>query len=313
MELKNIVYITVNLCNGKFYFGVHRTNPETFDGYIGNSIYKQSDATEKHAFHKAVRKYGYDNFKRTTIAIFPDTKEGRQQAYDLEARIVNSTLLKSKTCYNIALGGAGSILEENKKRVYMYDLKGNYLRSFESVREAAISLGQDDIYITLKAIRNNCLHISNSSFGYYWSYTKSFGYKDNSKLRKVAQYSISGKFLRYFDSLSEAERELHVCTIDQAIRKKYTSGGYQWRYYNGDTSNIPALVSQKNKNLVIPIKMYDKNMNFIKEYNCINDCVKENPSLSASQINRVLSKIIKSHKGYVFTYKDEDMVQTNQK
>ena len=39
--------------------------------------------------------------------------------------------------------------------------------------------------------------------------------------------------------------------------------------------------------------MYDKDMNFIKEYNCVKDCVKENPSLSASQINRVLNKIIK--------------------
>jgi len=65
MELKNIVYITVNLCNSKFYFGVHRTNPEVFDGYIGAGIYRQSNATLDTAFHKAVRKYGYDNFKRT--------------------------------------------------------------------------------------------------------------------------------------------------------------------------------------------------------------------------------------------------------
>lgn len=35
MELKYIVYITINLCNGKFYIGVHKTNPEVFDNYIG--------------------------------------------------------------------------------------------------------------------------------------------------------------------------------------------------------------------------------------------------------------------------------------
>ena len=38
--MKYIVYITINLCNGKFYIGVHRTNPEVFDGYIGNGIYR---------------------------------------------------------------------------------------------------------------------------------------------------------------------------------------------------------------------------------------------------------------------------------
>ena len=40
MELKYIVYLTINLCNGKFYFGVHKTNPDVFDGYIGGGIYR---------------------------------------------------------------------------------------------------------------------------------------------------------------------------------------------------------------------------------------------------------------------------------
>ena len=42
MKLKYIVYITINLCNGKFYIGVHETNPDIFDGYIGNGIYRQN-------------------------------------------------------------------------------------------------------------------------------------------------------------------------------------------------------------------------------------------------------------------------------
>lgn len=312
MELKYIVYITVNLCNSKFYFGVHKTNPKTFDGYIGCGIYRQSLANKNTAFHKAVRKYGYDNFKRTTIQIFPDTEQGRKDAYNLEAQLVTPTLLSSKNCYNTSLGGFGSIDLEEKKRVYMFDLNGNYLRTFTCVRDAAKYLNQNDEYATLKAIRNNCLNISNSSFGYYWSYKKEFGY-NNKKTRKIAQYTISGKFLRYFDSLAEAERYLQVSTIEQAIAKHYTSGGFQWRYYDGDDSDIPTLISLKTKNQILPIRMLDKNMNLIKEYNCVNDCVKENPNLSASQINRVLNKVIKSHKGYIFTYKDEDMIQSNQK
>ena len=38
MELKNIFYITVNQLNGHFYFGVHLTNPDVFDGYIGCGV-----------------------------------------------------------------------------------------------------------------------------------------------------------------------------------------------------------------------------------------------------------------------------------
>lgn len=312
MELKNIVYITVNLCNSKFYFGVHRTNPDVFDGYIGCGIYRQSQAKNNYTFHRAVRKYGYDNFKRTTIAIFPDTEEGRRSAYALEEAIVTPILLKSKMCYNDTLGGSGSIHDDIVKTIYMFDLKGEYLRSFKKVRDAAAFLGQENDYNTLKAIRNNCLGISNSSFGYYWSYKKEFNYT-NKKVRKVAQYSISGQFLRYYDSIVEAESQLQINTIEQAITKGFTSGGFQWRYYEGNTSNIPTLISLKTKNLILPIKMYDKKMNLIHEYNCVNDCVKDNPQLSASQINRVLNKIIKAHKGYIFTYKDEDMIQSIQK
>lgn len=137
MELKYIFYITINKCNGKFYYGVHRTNPYVFDGYIGDGIYKQSDAVKNIAFHKAVRKHGYENFIRTTIKVFPDTDEGKKQAFDLETLIVNETLLRSKNCYNTALGGKGGNNVKFNKRIYVFALNGNYLRSFMNARDAA--------------------------------------------------------------------------------------------------------------------------------------------------------------------------------
>jgi hypothetical protein len=163
--LKYIVYITINLCNGKMYVGYHKTNPEVWDGYIGGGIYCQAHATKNLPFHKAVRKYGYNNFKRTIIQIFPCTEEGKNEALKLESEIVNSVFLKSKNVYNLALGGNAS--HNETKRVYMFDLKGEYLRSFKSCREAAIFLKLDNIEAATKAIRNNCLNTTNSSYGYY--------------------------------------------------------------------------------------------------------------------------------------------------
>ncbi len=300
---KYIFYVTVNLCNGKLYFGVHRTNPNTFDGYIGDGIYCQSDAKKDIPFHNAVKKYGYNNFKRTTIRIFPDTEEGKRNAYKLEEIIVNQTLLKSKNIYNKALGGKGSPMEELYKTIYMYDLKGNYLRSFKGAREAAQYLKLKDEYSAIKAIRNNCIGTSQSSFGYYFSYKKQFDYQKSKNVMEVAQYTLNGKFLRSWESISEAERALNISTIQQACVKKCASKGYQWRYYNGDNSDIERLISVKTKNNIIPIKMFDKQGNFIEDFDCINDCIKKYPELSSSQINRVLQNIIKSHKGYVFKYK----------
>ena len=46
-------------------------------------------------------------------------------------------------------------------------------------------------------------------------------------------------------------------------------------------------------------------------YNSVSECVKQHPELSASQINRVLKKVIRSHKGFVFKYdvsQDKDIV-----
>lgn len=309
MNLKYIVYITVNLCNGKLYIGVHRTNPDVFDGYIGNGIYNKNFTFNKRLpFHKAVKKYGYENFRRTTIQIFPGTEDGKQQAYALEKILVNPTFLKSKNVYNLALGGGGSI-ENIAKKIYMFDLKGNYLRSFKTIKDCASFLkGKCDIK-TIKAIRNNCLGTSKSCLGYIFSYKKKFpGYNAN---RKVAQYTLSGKFLRYFDSIHEAEENFCINDISQAIKKKSSAGGYQWRYYTGDTSNISTLNNTYTKNKILPINMYDKSFTFIKAYKSVDACVKDNPQLKVSQINRVLSNIIKSHKGYIFKYQDEDIVWSN--
>lgn len=306
--MKYIVYITINLCNGKFYIGVHRTNPEIFDGYIGCGIYRASQATKDYTLHKAVRKYGYENFRRTIIKIFPDTEEGRKEAFELEALIVNETLLKSKSTYNTALGGRESTTEDLMKTVYMFDLNGNYLRSFKSARDAASYIQPDNQDSARAAIKNNCLGQTNSSFGYFWSYNKKFTYTAGEIMKAVAQYTINGKFLRTFKSITEAEVALSLNSISQAIIKKGSSGGFQWRYYEGDNSDIPTLINVKTKNLFLPIIMYDKQGNVIKEFDCVKQCISEYPELSASQVNRVLNNTIKSHKGYTFRYKDEDIV-----
>ena len=306
--MKYIVYITINLCNGKFYIGVHRTNPEIFDGYIGCGIYRASQATKNYTLHKAVRKYGYENFKRTIIKTFPDTEEGRKEAFELEALIVNETLLKSKSTYNTALGGRESTTEDLMKTVYMFDLNGNYLRSFKSARDAASYIQPDNQDSARTAIKNNCLGQTNGSFGYFWSYNKKFTYTTGEIMKAVAQYTINGKFLRTFKSITEAEVALSLNSISQAIIKKGSSGGFQWRYYEGDNSDIPTLINVKTKNLFLPIIMYDKQGNVIKEFDCVKQCISEYPELSASQVNRVLNNTIKSHKGYTFRYKDEDIV-----
>ena len=116
---KYIVYKTTNLINNKIYIGVHRTNIDTDDGYIGCGLSK----THTNRF----KKYGASNFIRETLFEFDDTESGKIQAYKKEAELVNRDFLKRKDVYNMCLGGKvpSSIYE---KQVCQYELDGTFIK-----------------------------------------------------------------------------------------------------------------------------------------------------------------------------------------
>ena len=245
MEYKWIVYITINRCNGKFYIGVHKTiNPDVFDNYIGDGIYSQAGAKylqkinkqrkRKIPFVNAVVKYGYENFKRTTIKVF----DNEEDAFRLEGILVNEKLIASKECYNIALGGKISF-NCIERKVYKFALDGEFLRSYKSIQEAAADVGVDQANIVA------CLPgRQRQSGGFYWNYEKKFDYKSYQSQKAVCQYTLSGKFIAKWDSIKEPSVELHTTAINRAIRTKNTAAGYQWRYFEGSYDDIEPYVKK---------------------------------------------------------------------
>ena len=133
--MKYIVYQTTSKVNNKIYVGVHKTEtPEKFDGYLGNGVYiyrPSSYMNPKTHFQYAVKKYGVKNFIRTTLKIF-DTEE---EAYKMEAEIVNQEFIEREDTYNLILGGRD--VTQFMVKVYMYDLDGKFEREFESLISAA--------------------------------------------------------------------------------------------------------------------------------------------------------------------------------
>lgn len=82
------VYKTVNLVNGKYYIGVHKTS-EPHDDYLGSGKLLKS----------AIKKYGVDSFRKEIIAIFED----KDAAYSLESNLV----IIGEMSYNLKQGGEG--------------------------------------------------------------------------------------------------------------------------------------------------------------------------------------------------------------
>ena len=85
----HILYETTCLVNGKKYIGVHNTHED--DGYLGSGK----------ALLGAVKRYGKGEFTRNTLELF-DTAE---EAYAREAEVVTPEICKSKSHYNIIVGG----------------------------------------------------------------------------------------------------------------------------------------------------------------------------------------------------------------
>lgn len=142
-KIKYIVYETTNIVNNKIYVGVHHTtDPYGFDKYLGCGVICSQPYTyenAKTAFQYAVKKYGPKNFVRKTLAVFNTVEE----AFDLEAEIVNEEFISRPDVYNMVIGGDGGIFLAMRKKVFQYDLDGNYITEYPSFYEAGVAMNKD--------------------------------------------------------------------------------------------------------------------------------------------------------------------------
>lgn len=206
--MKYIVYKTTNLVNNKIYIGVHGTkDPEVFDGYIGCAIKGPGSIHIKHpktAFHYAVAKYGFKNFKRETIKVF-DTEE---EAYTLEEFLVDEEFLARPDVYNMILGGRSTAI--TRKYIYMYNLEGQYITEFKGTRLAGDYLNVSNSCIC-RAVKYK-LKCKNYLFSYdKHSFIDPTEYNIDSKSRdKIYIYNIDGKLIDECDSITETMKKYKI-------------------------------------------------------------------------------------------------------
>lgn len=86
------VYKVVNLVNGKYYIGVHRSDDYN-DDYMGSGP----------LIKKAIEKYGKENFKKDVLFTF----DNEEDAYSKERDLLED-IWENSDCYNLNEGGKGS-------------------------------------------------------------------------------------------------------------------------------------------------------------------------------------------------------------
>lgn len=105
------IYKTTNLINGKIYVGQRCTN-NLEDGYIGCGIRCQNDTDSSCYFHNAVRKYGYENFKREILEFVEKEKLNEREKYWIKELHSHYT----EGGYNMTWGGEGGDTFTNHPR-----------------------------------------------------------------------------------------------------------------------------------------------------------------------------------------------------
>lgn len=124
-------------------------------------------------------------------------------------------------------------VEKNKryKKVYQYDLEGNYLKEFSSVNEIEKLIGAYKNHI-----RECCLGKLKSYLGYRWSYEKvdripPIQYKTNAI--PVVQFDKDWNFIKEWKSALEINEALNIdkSSVGRCCKgKQGTAGGYRWKY-----------------------------------------------------------------------------------
>ena len=115
-------------------------------------------------------------------------------------------------------------------RVKQFDLNGNYITTYKSMREAgdAIGINHSNISLVCKGERDQ-------AGGYKWEYDDAIC---NPCAKRVHQIDINTKkIINTFNSMAEMSKETginssHISSVCKGKRK--TAGGYIWRYADSD-------------------------------------------------------------------------------
>lgn len=263
IEYEYIVYKTTNLINNKIYIGVHRTIKNVNDGYIGCGV--TGKVTKGKGFIAAVAKYGYENFKRETLFSYPDTEEGKNQAYKKEAELVNWDFIRDKNTYNLKLGGKVSS-SAAQRQIAQYDLDGNFIKVWNNISEIARA------NIAPASSVSHCCIKETYSNKWQWRYYNGTDENIDSvipKIRPVYQFDLQGNYITYYKSIGEASKATlvdrtlisNVCTGNQS-----QAGGYFWSYKKHFTYEAP--------NQKVAVACYKDDGSFIRSFTSLAEAAK---------------------------------------
>lgn len=285
-----IIYCYTNLVNGKRYIGQTIHPVDRHCSHIRNE-YRVQDKTP---FHMAIMKYGCENFKYNVLelCIAQTRDELQRELNNLEITLIAENNTRDKeNGYNISAGGQLNDTFKgapSPKPVDMFDMDGNFIRSFSSVSEA-----QNLFQLSGNGIQKVCNHEQTSSSGHLWAWEGELPVVPNKDV--ICQYDLKGNYVASYQNASQAALAVGAKTVSglhAALKDKYRIGyGFYWRKYKTDKlplSDFP--------NAIYSYNLYGE---FLKGYITLADAVKD---VQASGTSAICASLYhnKSYKGRVW-------------
>ncbi|WP_299676520.1 NUMOD1 domain-containing DNA-binding protein [uncultured Tenacibaculum sp.] len=213
--MKGKIYKVTNCLNKEVYIGA---TTKTIEERRKDQIQKSNLGVDV-KFYNAISTFGIENFTWEQI----DTANNFNELAEKESYYI--LVYNSKeNGYNSDRGGG------IEKKVFQYDLKGNLVKVYNSLKEAS-----DLNMVSKQKLSRACLSNNRTYNNYYWSYNYSELYKPikDGRKKSVYQYSMEGEFIAKYISVEEASKQtgFNKTSIAKVCRgERNKCGGFKWMY-----------------------------------------------------------------------------------
>ena len=271
----NCIYMYINKINNKKYVGQTKDFFDRHRRHIQSSFNKNAKRDYNTPFHRAIRKYGIENFD---IKILAENIPTQEKVNEYEVFFIKRyKTLNIQDGYNVAEGGynnpfAGKTEEEMEE----FKRKMSEARKGQMIGENNPFYGKQHSQETKNKISKNHANVSgknNPNYGKHISenqkeklrqintgkiksketknkISSAMKGKNNPKAKMVIQYDKQGKIIKIWDYAKQAGEELGINTngITKCCRGEGKSaGGFCWKYLNNITDDDLKRYIIKNK------------------------------------------------------------------
>jgi len=288
--ISNIIHI-ISTFMKEYYLYTHTRLDTGEIFYVGigsryskfNNFQRAINKTDRNIFWKRI--VNKTKYRVDIIALFFDENECNKAEILLIEKIGRRKDYKG-TLSNIAPGGT---LWKKAKKIYQYDLDGNYITEWESPGLAGniLNLSYLNIYSSCR------LHTRVGKYQFRDFKTKNIDAYINKKLKKVYKFSRIGEYIEEYSSITEAENKNKLSTNLLSKGKIDTGkicGNYIWS-------------SKRNECFIKSvIEQCDLNGSLIKRYSSLIDVKQKLNLKSHNSIDSAIKGIVQKQ-AYGFIWK----------